>query len=353
MTQSVAPRLPQDRFTLPGHITSPDSIPASPRVTGRARPMTHPAGRGWVALSRDLGIPAEHGVADPVAALGHGAVFTRERRIRFLDHLAFQGNVRAAALRVGVSHETAYRARRQDAGFAALWDAAMVHARDYAEQVLATRALDGVEVPVVYHGEVLAYEVRHDPRFLLAHLARLDRRVEEDERSVERAGRFDELLAAYAGHPEPEDFAEAEEEEGRWREDGARADVPPTRRDYIVWRRSEEIGGTCVEDEARRMDRAARAAAEEWDAWHLGALATVSAIVEVAEVEPERAPVGEGVAEDFPDAMSVSQVSTCHHAKRASGPQKDRANGHLRNGGDIVTSLPSGVTPGSTSPPLS
>ena len=116
----------------------------------RASSASHSAGRGWVPLSRDLGIPSEHestgapgtvvldgvehcfpyGVPeDVVAAIGSSEVFTLERRVRFLDHLCFKGNVRAAAALVNVSHETAYRKRRQDPKFAGLWDAALVHAR--------------------------------------------------------------------------------------------------------------------------------------------------------------------------------------------------------------------------------
>ena len=130
---------------------------------------------------------------DPSAPAGPPA-FTRERRVRFLDHLAITGNARAAAGHAAVSHETAYRARRQDPAFAALWDAALVHARDQSAAVLATRALDGVEVAIVYHGEITGYRTVHDPRLLLAHVARLDRQVEGNAaalacRAVRRSAR--------------------------------------------------------------------------------------------------------------------------------------------------------------------
>lgn len=306
----------------PGHAAPEDT-----------RMLSHPAGRGWVPLSRDLGIPSEHASTarpgpvehrtitiehcfpdgspdDPVAAVGCSQVFTRERRVRFLDHLAFKGNVRAAAALVGVSHETAYRKRRQDAAFAALWDAALVHARQYNESVLASRALDGVEVPVYYHGEIVGYRIVHDPRLLLAHLARLDRRVEgdgEDARAARaHAGRFDELLAGYAGHEGPDGFAEALEETRDCRVRGESPPVPPTRDEYVTWRRNQAIGGTDERKEARRMAAAAQAAGAEWDAWHEAALARIGAIVE-----------GEA-AEELDDA---ERTPTSGHPEPAEGPE--------------------------------
>ena len=129
-----------DRFTLPTDIpdaaywTKDGTFEEAVRRRAAARAQdeeargyspSHPAGRGWVPQSRDLGIPGEHlsfptfshdGVEyvfakgtpqDVIAELGCGQVFTRERRVRFLDHLAFKGNVRAAAAQVNVSHETA------------------------------------------------------------------------------------------------------------------------------------------------------------------------------------------------------------------------------------------------------
>src|SRR5690349_13945726 len=95
-----------------------DVAPAEDEARGYA--TRHPAGRGWAPDSRPL--PREqrtcfpiyehegreyefpHGTPeDLVAHIGCGQVFTRELRVRFLDHLAFQGNVRAAARLVRVS----------------------------------------------------------------------------------------------------------------------------------------------------------------------------------------------------------------------------------------------------------
>ena len=101
--------------------------------------------------------------------------FTRERQAAFLSALAEGGAARQAARAAGVSHQTVYRMRRACAVFRRAWDAALLAARVHAEEVLASRALDGVEEEVWYHGEVVATRRRYDSRLLLAHLARLDK----------------------------------------------------------------------------------------------------------------------------------------------------------------------------------
>jgi len=207
-------------------------------------------------------------------------------RVRFLDCLAGHGEVRAAAARVGISHETAYRARRRWPDFAQLWDAALVHARTRAESELGTRALDGVEVPVFQRGEQVGAWRRHDARYLLAHLARLDRHVEANPDAVKRAERFDEMLAAMAGHELPEHFAEAcpkENIEG----------VPPARDafvEHVCGQALDELGENgeeIFEGEEERV--AAEAEAVEWatteagaehDLWVDGAFAKLDGVLE-------------------------------------------------------------------------
>ena len=101
--------------------------------------------------------------------------FTRARQAAFLAALAESGSARAAAKACAVSRMTVYRARRANPAFRRGWDAALLAARVHAEEVLATRALDGIEEQVFYHGEVVATRRRYSDRLLLAHLARLDR----------------------------------------------------------------------------------------------------------------------------------------------------------------------------------
>ena len=100
---------------------------------------------------------------------------SRDTQVRFVAALAQWGNVRAAAQQAGVSRGHLYRMRRASAEFRTLWDAALVLARTQVEEVLADRALNGVQETVFYHGEEIATRTRYDSRLLLAHLARLDR----------------------------------------------------------------------------------------------------------------------------------------------------------------------------------
>jgi hypothetical protein len=136
--------------------------------------------------------------------------FTPARRAAFLHHLAEEGNVHAACARVRVSKQAAYLARRRDLTFRAGWDAALVHARAYSEEVLANVALHGVREAVFYRGDKVGEKVKIDARLLLAHLARLDARA-EDPVACRHAERFDEILALVAGGEPPEGAVEAAE----------------------------------------------------------------------------------------------------------------------------------------------
>lgn len=111
-------------------------------------------------------------VGDPAALAPD---LPRETQARFVACLSQWGNVRAAAMQVGVSRAHLYRQRRASAEFRRLWDAALVLARPQVEEVLADRALNGVQEVVYYHGEEVATRSHYDSRLLLAHLGRLDR----------------------------------------------------------------------------------------------------------------------------------------------------------------------------------
>lgn len=101
--------------------------------------------------------------------------FSRDKQVAFISALASSGAARRAVRAAGISHQTAYRMRRANPAFRLAWDAAMLAARAVAEDVLAVRAIEGVEEKVFYHGEEVATRRRFDSRLLLAHLARLDR----------------------------------------------------------------------------------------------------------------------------------------------------------------------------------
>jgi len=143
----------------------------------------------------------QHQVSDAFVAAHPASLWTAEVKVRFLDCLSQRGNVRLACRAVGLSAETAYRQRRRDGLFARGWAAAMALARKVGEQVLADRAIDGIEEDVWFRGELVGTRRRHDSRLLLAHLGRLDKAV--DPAAERDADRFDELLAVMAGEEMP------------------------------------------------------------------------------------------------------------------------------------------------------
>ncbi len=158
-------------------------------------------GRGWIPTDRDIGLPG----GDPLLRLAQP--FTPARRVRFLHLLASTGNVRRACHEVGVSPQSAYVHKRRDAAFAHGWQAALILARDAAEEVLAERALQGTHETIFYRGEAVGSRVRFDARLLLAHIARLDRHADqvwaEGQAATGIAARFDEYLAELMEPAEP------------------------------------------------------------------------------------------------------------------------------------------------------
>ena len=243
-------------------------------------------GRGWIPVERDIGLPsdeagfagwaphdpddepprplpsdtgvvsawvcpatggicrkpsAEAAVVEDGAFVSHHA-WDAGRKVRFLHHLSEKGDVRAACARVGMSRQSAYVLRRRDAAFAQGWQAALVLARGHAEEVLATRALDGVEEAVWFRGELVGKRQRYDTRLLLAHLGRLDRLAGDDESAVQAlAGRFDEALAVIAGedaaaHLGGEEGLPPRPVEERHAEEDRKADplpLPPDRAEFV------------------------------------------------------------------------------------------------------------------------
>ncbi len=129
--------------------------------------------------------------------------FDRDTQAEFLDALSAWGNVRGAARRAGISRSTAYRMRRACPRFRALWDGALLIARPQVEEVLADRAVNGVQETVYYHGEEVATRTRYDSRLLLAHLGRLDRLLKNREARDASLG-FEFALEDLLDEPEVE-----------------------------------------------------------------------------------------------------------------------------------------------------
>ena len=165
-------------------------------------PLPPAGGAGGGRVDERTAYP-EHTLPPPPSRMRDGLSmslpFTVPRRVRFLHMLATTGNVRRACAMVGVSAQSAYVHKRRDAAFAHGWDAALLLARDAAEEVLAERALHGVSETIFYRGEAVGSRTRHDARLLLAHLARLDRHAERTEAGRVAApgiaARFDDYLA--------------------------------------------------------------------------------------------------------------------------------------------------------------
>lgn len=132
------------------------------------------------------------------AAEGGHLAFSPAKKVRFIEVLAETGNVRHACARAGISRHTAYKARRREAVLSQAWEAALALAAEHVDAVVAERALDGVEEPVFWKGELVGTRRRYDNRLLLAHLARLEARAALRPVAL-AAGRFDELLAQLGG----------------------------------------------------------------------------------------------------------------------------------------------------------
>jgi len=205
--------------------------------------------------------------------------FTAERAALFLEQLAQRGNVRAACAAIGLSRESAYRLRRRDPLFARGWTAALVLATEVAAEILADRALDGVEEEVWFRGEVVGTRRRFDNRLLLAHLARLDR-LHAGAQAQADAARFDEVLACVAGDSPPADLPCPA---GGLPAERARAidQAEEAARDRLWAQENGEDEDEC--DEPCATDRlvadARGAAAVSWDGWQASARTRVDTLM--------------------------------------------------------------------------
>ena len=297
--------------------------------------------------------------ATPAPARHDG--WTGERKARFLDHLSDGGNVRASCRRVGMWAQAAYRLKRRDPLFARGWAAALALGRDASEQVLADRAIDGIEEEVWHRGELVGTRLRFDTRLLLAHLGRLDRLV--DERAIRRdARRFDELLARIAGEELPEDLAQGTGDvlplERREAAEQARQQATDALFGEIEWideeqpegeEGLEEPEGEKAEDEntlspeeiavmVKAEAQRGRAEGEaSWDAWFARACEAVdratgwphsppAAGLPGSPLPPPAAPspnAGEGgeAGPAFSPPCTVSLVSTSALARAMAGPR--------------------------------
>lgn len=91
----------------------------------------------------------------------------------FLRALSATHSVSEAARSVGKSRQSAYRLRSRLKGkpFDLAWEVAFHHSYDVLAHAALERALNGVEVPVFYRGELIHTYRRYDERLTVALLA--------------------------------------------------------------------------------------------------------------------------------------------------------------------------------------
>ena len=102
--------------------------------------------------------------------------WTRERQAAFLRELAASHCVATAARAVGMSRQSAYalRARLKGEPFDRAWQAALLNRFDELAEAAMDRALNGVEVPHYYKGELVGTSRKFDERLAVALLAMRD-----------------------------------------------------------------------------------------------------------------------------------------------------------------------------------
>jgi len=283
--------------------------------------------------------------------------WTPERKLRFLDHLAQHGNVRAACARVGLSREAAYRLRRRDGDFARGWAAAMVLAREAAVELLADCATEGIEHRVYFRGELVDSYRKIDTRLLLAHLARLDAAI-RDDKAQRDAARFDEVLAAVAGEAAPEELLGrdhlvpldrsaaaikiGEEAEKELREEFKREDADGVRaaldiierQEFDLARRDAEMD---VYDDG--LDEGKRT----WDLWRAHACGYVDFVLADSDAEfPPR------TVSDVSTSALAAGLAAAPNATPPSGPPRACPGGgaSFESGGETQDSTGPGTSPG-------
>lgn len=103
-------------------------------------------------------------------AQANGPHWTTRKMTDFLRHLATTHSVKEAAQAVGMSRQSAYklRSRLKGKAFDAAWDQAFRHSYENLPFAALERALNGVEVPHYYKGELVGTSRRYDERLTVA-----------------------------------------------------------------------------------------------------------------------------------------------------------------------------------------
>lgn len=139
----------------------------------------------------------------PDPSQAHGPRWTTHKMTEFLRALAATHSVTDAARSVGMSRQSAYklRSRLKGLAFDAAWDQAFRHSYENLPFAALDRALNGIEVPHYYKGELVGTSRRYDERLTVALLRMISSEkvllVSSDVPEAEiRGRRFETLVAA-------------------------------------------------------------------------------------------------------------------------------------------------------------
>jgi hypothetical protein len=101
-----------------------------------------------------------------VDAMANRTKATDRAREQFLAVLRTTCNVSEACRACGFSRSCAYEHRNADPEFARAWDEAEQEAADRLEREAWRRAVEGVDKPITYQGEVVGYTKEYSDRML-------------------------------------------------------------------------------------------------------------------------------------------------------------------------------------------
>lgn len=117
---------------------------------------------------------------------GRRTKLTKARRKTFLRHLGRTRNVSSASQACGVSTSILYKLRQKSKAFARDWDNALESYKEVIEQAMHDRAIEGVDEPVFYRGQVVGHIKRFSDVLLLARAkAYIPERYQPDGQSTQ------------------------------------------------------------------------------------------------------------------------------------------------------------------------
>ncbi len=117
-----------------------------------------------------MSTPDTPAAAPPATPTPRHDGWTLAKQGAFLRQLSATHSVADAARSVGMSRQSAYRLRSRLKGqaFDLAWEVAFHHSYDVLAHAALERALNGVEVPVYYRGELVGTWRRYDERLTVA-----------------------------------------------------------------------------------------------------------------------------------------------------------------------------------------